>query len=74
MLKLGFSCPPPLEKIRAFASQVDTLVVVEETEPLLETEIRAAGLNVRGKDILPRFGELAPSVLRPAIKSLLGEP
>ncbi len=74
VLKLGFSCPPPLEKIRAFAGQVDTLVVVEETEPLLETEIRAAGLEVCGKDILPRWGELAPSVLRPAIKPLLGEP
>ena len=74
VLKLGFSCPPPLEKIRAFAGQVDTLVVVEETEPLLETEIRAAGLEVRGKDILPRWDELAPSVLRPAIKPILGEP
>ncbi|MFO1421305.1 MAG: thiamine pyrophosphate-dependent enzyme [Candidatus Competibacteraceae bacterium] len=74
VLKLGFSCPPPLDKIRAFASQVDTLLVVEETEPLLETEIRAAGLEARGKDILPRFGELAPTVLRPAIKPLLDEP
>lgn len=74
VLKLGFSCPPPLEKIRAFAASVATLVVVEETEALLETEIRAAGLAVRGKDSLPRFGELAPSVLRPAIKALLGEP
>lgn len=74
VLKLGFSCPPPLAKIRDFASQVETLVVVEETEPLLEIEIRAAGLDVHGKDILPRFGELAPSVLRPAVKRLLGEP
>ncbi len=74
VLKLGFSCPPPLAKIRDFASQVETLVVVEETEPLLEIEIRAAGLDVHGKDILPRFGELAPSVLRPAVKPLLGEP
>ncbi|MBE2295058.1 MAG: 4Fe-4S dicluster domain-containing protein [Phycisphaerales bacterium] len=73
VLKLGLSHPAPLDKIRSFASQVDTLVVVEETEPLLETEIRAAGLEVHGKDILPRFGELAPSVLRPAIKALLGE-
>ena len=73
VLKLGLSHPAPLDKIRSFAAQVDTLVVVEETEPLLETEIRAAGLEVHGKDILPRFGELAPSVLRPAIKSLLGE-
>lgn len=74
VLKLGFSHPAPLERIRAFAAQVDTLVVVEETEPLLETEIRAAGLAVHGKEILPRFGELVPSVLRPAIKTLLGEP
>ncbi|MFZ1492317.1 MAG: indolepyruvate ferredoxin oxidoreductase, partial [Candidatus Competibacter denitrificans] len=74
VFKLGFSHPAPLDQIRAFAAEVDTLVVVEETEPLLETEIRAAGLAVHGKDILPRFGELAPSVLRPAIKALLGEP
>ncbi|HRD50378.1 MAG: indolepyruvate ferredoxin oxidoreductase [Candidatus Competibacter sp.] len=74
VLKLGFSCPPPLEKIRVFAGQVDCVVVVEETEPLLETELRAAGITVHGKDILPRFGELAPNVLRPAIKHLLNEP
>ena len=73
VLKLGFSHPPPLEKIRAFAATVDTLVVVEETEALLETEIRAAGIAVQGKELLPRCGELAPSVLRPAIKALLGE-
>jgi len=74
VLKIGFSHPAPLAKIRAFAATVATLVVVEETEPLLENEIRAAGIAVRGKDILPRFGELAPGVLRPAIKPLLGEP
>ncbi len=74
VLKLGFSHPAPLAKVRAFAGTVDTLVVVEETEPLLETEIRAAGIAVRGKDLLPRFGELAPGALRPAIKPLLGEP
>ena len=74
VLKIGFSHPAPLAKIRAFAGAVETLVVVEETEPLLETEIRAAGIAVRGKDLLPRFGELAPGALRPAIKPLLGEP
>ncbi len=71
IIKLGFSYPPPLEKIRTFSRQVDRVVVVEETEPLLETELRAAGLTVYGKDILPRFGELVPHVLRPALKPLL---
>ncbi|MES9900725.1 MAG: thiamine pyrophosphate-dependent enzyme [Sedimenticola sp.] len=73
VLKLGMSYPVPMEQIRAFASQVDQLVVAEEVEPILETEIKAAGIEVLGKDILPRIGELAPQVLRPAIGKLLGE-
>ena len=73
-LKLGWSCPAPLEKIRAFAATVEKLVVVEEVEPLLETELKAAGVACHGKDILPRQGELAPNVLKPAIARLLGEP
>ena len=73
VLKLGFSCPPPIDAIRALAGRVDELVVVEETEPLLETEIRAAGIACRGKDLLPRLGELSPDVLRPALAPLVGE-
>ena len=73
VLKLGFSYPVPMEKIRAFAQKVDKLVVVEEVEPILETEIKAAGIKALGKEILPRIGELAPHVLRPAIGRLLGE-
>jgi indolepyruvate ferredoxin oxidoreductase alpha subunit len=73
VLKLGFSCPIPLEKIRAFAATVDQLVVVEEVEPLVEMEINAAGIACLGKEILPRHGELAPPVLKPAIARLLGE-
>lgn len=72
ILKLGFSHPAPMEKIRAFSKQVDKLIIVEETEKLLETEILAAGItNVVGKDILPSIGELAPAVLKPAINKLL---
>jgi indolepyruvate ferredoxin oxidoreductase alpha subunit len=74
VFKLGFSHPPPIEKIRAFAHSVDKLVVVEEVEPLLEKELKAAGIPCHGKDILPRQGELAPNVLKPAIAKLLGEP
>ncbi len=73
VLKLGFSCPIPIEKIRAFAATVDQLVVVEEVEPLVEMEIKAAGIACLGKEILPRNGELAPPVLKPAIARLLGE-
>ncbi|MGE5547490.1 MAG: thiamine pyrophosphate-dependent enzyme [Solirubrobacterales bacterium] len=74
VIKLGFTYPLPVEKIRAFRATVDRLVVVEETEPLVETELKAAGLlDIHGKDILPRLGELSPSVLVPAIYGLRGE-
>ncbi|NJA89823.1 4Fe-4S dicluster domain-containing protein [Rhodocyclus tenuis] len=74
MFKLGFSYPAPIERLREFAASVDRVVVAEEVEPLLETELKAAGIAVIGKDILPRIGELAPNVLKPAIARLLGEP
>lgn len=74
VLKLGFSHPAPIEKIREFSTSVDKLVVVEEVEPLLETELRAAGITLHGKDILPRIGELSPHVLTPCISKLTGTP
>lgn len=74
VLKLGLSYPAPFEKVRAFAATVDQVVIVEEVEPLLETELKAQGIKVLGKEILPRQGELSPNVLKPAIARLLGEP
>ncbi len=73
ILKLGFSHPVPLAAARRFAASVERLVVAEETEPLIETELKAAGLAVHGKDILPRIGELLPHVVARAIAKLLGE-
>jgi indolepyruvate ferredoxin oxidoreductase alpha subunit len=74
LLRLGLSYPLPMAKIRALAAGVDRLVVVEETEPLIENELRAAGLVVQGKDVLPRIGELTADVLRTPLRRLLGEP
>ena len=71
--KLGMSYPPPIEKIREFAATVDQLIVVEEVEPLLEQELKAAGIEVTGKELLPREGELSPQVLVPLINPLLGK-
>ncbi|MDD3327147.1 MAG: thiamine pyrophosphate-dependent enzyme [Zoogloea sp.] len=73
VLKLGLSYPLPLAKVRELAAQVETLVVVEETEPLLENELRAAGIRCEGKNLLPRLGELAPEVLRRGIARLRGD-
>jgi len=73
VLKLGMSYPVPMNKVRAFAAQVDTLVVVEETEQLLETEILAAGIPTRGKDLLPSAGEMPPIILKKHLAVLFPE-
>jgi indolepyruvate ferredoxin oxidoreductase alpha subunit len=73
LLSLGFGAPLPIALVRRFAATVDALLVVEETEPLVETELRAAGLAVHGRGLLPPFGEiLAPHVAK-AARAIFGE-
>ncbi len=65
ILKLGMSYPLPMQKIRDFAAQVETLIVVEELDPFIEDQLRAAGIPVaHGKDIFPLCGELTLSNVR----------
>ncbi|MBN2051090.1 MAG: 4Fe-4S binding protein, partial [Spirochaetales bacterium] len=63
VLKLGMINPIPVKLIRDFASKVDQLVVVEELDPVLEEQIRALGLDLRGKDIFSPCYELLPDRL-----------
>ncbi len=72
ILKLGFSHPVPIEKIRAFAGTVDHLLVVEETEPLVENALKAASIGCHGKDVLPRSGELLPNIVAKGVVALQG--
>ncbi len=57
-LKLGLGYPLPMNKIRDFASKVDSLIVVEELEPFYEEQIRAAGIPCEGKKYFSNFMEL----------------
>ena len=66
ILKLGLVYPLPMELIRDFASKVKTLYVVEELDPFIEEQVKAAGIAVTGKDIIPLCGELTPGRLRTA--------
>lgn len=58
ILKLGFSWPLPMKLIREFHAKYDKVYVVEENDPLVETELKAAGLDVIGRDIIPGLNEL----------------
>jgi len=68
-LKLGFTYPLPMEKIRDFASQVEQVIVIEELDPFIEDAIKAAGIQCIGKEKIPNIGELNPDIVR---KALLG--
>ena len=65
--KLGFSFPLPLEKIREFAAAVKTLYVVEELEPFIEEQLKAAGIDCVGKAKVPAIGELSPDIVARAL-------
>ncbi len=63
-LKLGMIWPLPKKRIAEFFRAVKKVIVVEELDPFLETEIRAMGFKVRhGKDLIPAIGELTPSII-----------
>ena len=57
-LTIGMTYPLPIERIRAFAAGLERLVVVEEGDPVLVDELRAAGIQAEGKPEMYRFGEL----------------
>ena len=58
VLKLGVTYPLPLELICRFAEGVKRCLVVEEGDPYLFEQIRAAGVMVEQKPEMYRFGEL----------------
>ncbi len=69
-LKVGFSYPMPMQKIADFAKEVDTLYVIEELEPYMEEQMRAAGIECIGKEKITNIGELNPDIIA---KALLGK-
>lgn len=66
VLKLGMVYPLPMTLIREFAAKVKTLYVIEELDPFIEEQVKAAGITVIGKDIISCCGELTPGRLRKA--------
>lgn len=59
VLKLGMTYPLPMDLIRDFARRMKRLVVIEENDPWLAENLRAAGISVEAKyDPVFRFGEL----------------
>jgi len=67
VFKVTLSYPLPVERIREFASRVKKLYVVEELDPFMETELKASGIEVIGKEIFPICKELSPEIVKSAV-------
>jgi indolepyruvate ferredoxin oxidoreductase alpha subunit len=57
-LKLGLTYPLPARVLQKFAESVKKLFVIEELDPFLEENIKVLGIQVEGKQHIPRWGEL----------------
>ncbi|MBN2435208.1 MAG: indolepyruvate ferredoxin oxidoreductase [Spirochaetes bacterium] len=67
-LHIGYY-PLPYDKINKIASSSETLIVIEEGEPLIEKQLRGIlplTIDVKGKlsGAIPREGELTPDTIR----------
>jgi indolepyruvate ferredoxin oxidoreductase alpha subunit len=69
-LKLGLTYPLPMDLIKNFASKVEKLYVVEELDPYMERQIRAAGIECTGKELIPEKDELNTDII---VESVFGE-
>jgi len=80
VLKLGFSHPLPRRRVAEFLRTHDTVAVIEELEPILETAVRAQAQHeviktkILGKadGILPRAHEFDQAVVAGALDRAFG--
>lgn len=70
VLKLGLVNPLPRKLIEDFANKVDKLYIVEELDPVIETQVKSWGIDCIGKEIFTIQGEYSANLLR---KAVLGE-
>ncbi len=69
-LKLGMVYPLPVKKIVDFAKKYDKVYVIEELDPVIETHLKALGVECIGKNAFTLLGEYTPAMIKNAV---LGE-
>ena len=63
-LKLGLTFPLPMDLIRDFAGRVEKLYVIEELDPFMEDQLKAAGIDCIGKALTGPLYELNTELVR----------
>lgn len=82
VVKLGITLPVPPRLVAGTLARHRQVLVVEETEPVIEEQVRALASEVPGAarilgkktGQLPYSGEIGSDILIPAIADLLGRP
>ena len=64
VLKFGLVNPISRELVEKFVSEVETVYVFEELEPVIEEQVRAWGFEVKGKELFTKQGEYSANMLR----------
>lgn len=67
-LKLGIVNPLNADYLKAFASEVEQLYVIEELDGIIESFCKANGIECHGKDLLPITGEFSQQLLSKILK------
>jgi indolepyruvate ferredoxin oxidoreductase alpha subunit len=73
VLKLGLSNPFPVELVKNFAAGVEQVLVIEELDPFIEEQARAAGISLVEHSTELNMLELNPMRLLALRKELLGD-
>ena len=62
-LKLGITFPMPMALVKDFASKVEKLYIIEELDGYMEDQIKAAGIECVGKELIGNMYELNPQII-----------
>ena len=62
-LKLGITFPLPMALIKDFASKVEKLYIIEELDGYMEEQVKAAGIDCVGKELIGNMYELNPQII-----------
>lgn len=73
ILKLGMVHPLPLKLIKEFADKVKNLIIVEELEPVIENQIKAMGIECKGKELFSLQGEYSANIVKKALGKAISE-
>jgi len=66
-LKLGCVYPLPVDLIRRFAAECETVYVIEELDDFIEAHCKKIGVNVIGKETFTLLGEYSQAMIRKAV-------